>query len=843
MTATASSAQARAARRLRVLAAPAAVVLAASLPLAAPAAAAPVPAAPAPARPAAPVTPVTPGLPATVSADALPTVQVDGVVWAQVVVGQRVYVTGSFANARPAGSAPGKDLTPRANLLAFDLSTGELVSSWAPTLNAQGLAIAASPDGRRLYVGGDFTTVDGQARDRLVALDAVTGALVDGFAPGVNARVRAVTAVGDTVYAGGSFTTTGGAARTRLAAFTASDGALTPWAPAADREVFAIVAPPGAGTLVVGGRFKTLAGAPAYGLGAVDLAGGGPAPFAANTVVRNAGPDAAIYSLSSDGSRVYGSGYVYGPGGNLENTFAADARTGALAWANGCLGDTYDVAPAGGVLYAAGHPHQCSAIGAFPESRPRRWQRAQATTTAPSPSGRRNSSGSFSGRPAPELLHWLPSLEGGKVTGQNQAAWAVDAADGYVVLGGEFPKVNGAAQQGLVRFRARDAAPNAAGPLGYDTLTPVTTSPRPGTVSLRWTSAWDRDDASLTYEVLRSAGGARPEVVATQEGASSWWRRPALVASDDAAPGGAVSYRVRVTDPDGNTITSTASTVTVIAAPPPPPPAPPIPGPQPPPEAQPPAPQPPAPPAPGQPQPPAPPAPQPPAPPAPSQPVPPATPAASARDAFSRQATGSWGTADAGGPWALRGPGSAFAVRDGAGTITVAPRKGVEADLTGVSVKDVDASVTFGGTAGSYAALVVRRTNPGTDYRLQLRGFDDDSVELSLRRRSGGAETVLSTTTLPPGTSSENRALRVRLVVTGPGSTGPTAQLRAAAWPVDAPAPATWQLSAEDDVPGLAAPGGVGVAAYRSGLVGTGATVTVDDLAVGDAALGVLVRP
>src|SRR3954447_20309755 len=48
-----------------------------------------------------------PGTPATVSADRLPTWQVNGVVWSQVVVGNTVYVTGSFTQARPPGVAAG----------------------------------------------------------------------------------------------------------------------------------------------------------------------------------------------------------------------------------------------------------------------------------------------------------------------------------------------------------------------------------------------------------------------------------------------------------------------------------------------------------------------------------------------------------------------------------------------------------------------------------------------------------------------------------------------------------------------------------------------------------------
>src|SRR5438105_2504020 len=88
--------------------------------------------------------PVDPSLPETVSAAALPTVQINGVVWAQVIVGNRVYATGQFSRARPAGAALGTNETPRSNILAYDLTTGALVTSWAPTMNAQGLRLPAS---------------------------------------------------------------------------------------------------------------------------------------------------------------------------------------------------------------------------------------------------------------------------------------------------------------------------------------------------------------------------------------------------------------------------------------------------------------------------------------------------------------------------------------------------------------------------------------------------------------------------------------------------------------------------------------------------------------------------
>ena len=48
-----------------------------------------------------PVDPTDPTTPVTVAADPLPTVQIDGVVWSQVVVGNTVYVGGKLHHRPP----------------------------------------------------------------------------------------------------------------------------------------------------------------------------------------------------------------------------------------------------------------------------------------------------------------------------------------------------------------------------------------------------------------------------------------------------------------------------------------------------------------------------------------------------------------------------------------------------------------------------------------------------------------------------------------------------------------------------------------------------------------------
>ena len=78
----------------------------------------------------APTDPTDPASPVTVAADALPAPQINGVVWSQTTVGDTVYVAGKFTNARPAGSAAGVNTVPRSNLLAFSISTGQLLP-WA----------------------------------------------------------------------------------------------------------------------------------------------------------------------------------------------------------------------------------------------------------------------------------------------------------------------------------------------------------------------------------------------------------------------------------------------------------------------------------------------------------------------------------------------------------------------------------------------------------------------------------------------------------------------------------------------------------------------------------------
>ncbi|WP_142457744.1 PKD domain-containing protein [Geodermatophilus aquaeductus] len=517
----------------------------------------------------APVNPADPATPATVTADALPTVQINGVAWAQVVVGNTVFVGGDFSTARPAGAAPGVAETPRSNLLAYDIRTGELITSFAPTLDGQVLALAASPDGSRLYVGGDFGRVNGQVRTRIAAFNAATGQLVADFRPAVSGQVSAIAATNSTVYLGGTVTAVGSVARTRLAAVSAATGALTAWAPQPGGTANQIMAMTLAGTnqVVIAGRFSSLNGTATSGVGAVDATSGATRPFAVGQLITNQGPNAAIYSLATSNGVVYGTGYDFGGPGNLEDTFAARADGGQAVWFSDCRGDHYSVYATSTVVYTASHAHDCANIGGFPEQQPRVHMFGNALSAAATGTVQRiselRSNTRLVGQPAPSYLPWDPDFIAGTYTGQFQAGWSVSGNGDYVVFGGEFPTVNGVGQQGLVRFAVPALAPNRVGPATSKPFA-LTTTMVPGAVRLTWPSVTDRDNENLTYRVYRDSDTAAPVCEATRP--TRWWDLPTFGCVDTTASAGSHRWLVTVSDPAGNKLSSAWVTGTVPAA-------------------------------------------------------------------------------------------------------------------------------------------------------------------------------------------------------------------------------------------------------------------------------------
>ena len=124
-------------------------------------------------------------------------------------VGDRIFVGGSFTTVseRPfAGAAT----HAQPFIAAYDLENNDFIDSWRPTLDDAVWALEAH-DGK-LIVGGEFNSVNGTAREGLVALDPITGAIDPTFQASIanvgtnfEGSVRDLEVVGDEIYVVGDY--------------------------------------------------------------------------------------------------------------------------------------------------------------------------------------------------------------------------------------------------------------------------------------------------------------------------------------------------------------------------------------------------------------------------------------------------------------------------------------------------------------------------------------------------------------------------------------------------------------------------------------------------------------
>ncbi len=499
------------------------------------------------------------GTPVTAGATALPTAQINGVVWTQQIVGDRVFVGGSFTAARPAGTDVGSaSEVPRANIMAYNIVTGELDTTFAPVLNGQVKAMALSPDKSVLYVSGQFTTVDGVSRYRVAAFNTTTGALL-AFQPTINASVNGIYATDDRIYVVGSFTTVGGVARDGAASILLAGTKTTDFNPiVAGGDPRTVVTSPDGSKVVLGGNFTTVngTGTPGYGLAMVTSDTGASLPLPVNSIVRDASTNASIMSLVATNDGFYGGGYTYNrTDGNLEGMFRSDWN-GNLVFLEDCHGDTYNVYPTDSVIYTAGHAHYCGNVGGFLQ--PTNWNfwRGLAWSNSVDGTVSREHMGyfNFEGQPRPSLLDFFPDFTVGTYTGLSQGPWEVTGDGRYVIYGGEFLKVNNTGQQGLVRFANPSVATSKMRP-EIDTSTyKLTFTPMSGgRVLVGWPATWDRDNENLTYQVYRNS----VKVYQTQA-MSRFYSLPHLSFIDTGLVSGqAYDYSLKVFDPDGNAVWTT----------------------------------------------------------------------------------------------------------------------------------------------------------------------------------------------------------------------------------------------------------------------------------------------
>lgn len=349
----------------------------------------------------------------------------------------------------------------RRGIARFDLPSGQL-SSWAPTLGPSyepGVVFALAFDASQqaVFAGGYFRAVnDAQTSYHLTALRASDGEKLPAWTAGIVGTVYALAldTQAQRLYLGGSLSTVGGQARTGLAAVNPTSGALLTWNPVVSSNIGTAVRTiqldTQRNTLYVGGRLNGISGEPRIRFAAVDTSIG--TATALSVPIGRDTPGTArkvtTIALSPDRGRV-----ILG-GENLvlehrRNCLAAlDVETGLVTDWNpdlrgGLIDDpnrpdlarinTMALHHASGKLYvvATGVRYFGGQDLGF-----RRLFSIDITTGAPG--------------------SWSPEISSPSGVSSSIRSLLVDNDNDHLYIGGTFASANGQARRNLVRYRLTD---------------------------------------------------------------------------------------------------------------------------------------------------------------------------------------------------------------------------------------------------------------------------------------------------------------------------------------------------------------------------------------------------
>lgn len=219
----------------------------------------------------------------------------NGTVRTAVVSNNRLYIGGDFTYVGP----------ETGSTVQIDPVTGQPVPP-APFTN--GSIATMIPDGAGgWYVGGSFSSILGVPKANLAHL--LADHTVAAWDPNPNSAVYFLARIGSTIFAYGGFTSIGGQSRNTMGAVDAVTGIATAWAPApANNTVQAFAA--SANWVYIGGGFSSVGGQPRNYVAQLD-------PITGNATNWNPNPAGGVFpwvnGLATSGSTVYVSGGFTGP--------------------------------------------------------------------------------------------------------------------------------------------------------------------------------------------------------------------------------------------------------------------------------------------------------------------------------------------------------------------------------------------------------------------------------------------------------------------------------------------------------------------------------------------------
>jgi hypothetical protein len=348
----------------------------------------------------------------------LPTWQAHGRVSALAIAHGIVYLGGSFTVLESHGT---RKTVTRQRLAAIDEATGA-PTAWNPDVNGPVQAIRVI--GKRVYVGGSFTSIGGARVRNLAAVGRTSGRVVAGFRASVNGTVDALAASATTLYVGGSFSAIDGSARANLGAVALGGGALdTSWRVTANGTVHTLLDAHSLKRVFIGGKFTRI-----DAVSRTDLASVGEKRGALRTWA--SAPLGQVWSLALGGSTALYAGVGGHEGGQLDSF---DPGSGALRWNRFADGDVQAVSVNGNTVFAGGHFMNACATnqgGGSP------W-----VCTVPVARNR-----FFATDTSGAILPWDPN--GNALYG----VWALRSDIGHIVAGGDFTIVDGVHQARFAEF-------------------------------------------------------------------------------------------------------------------------------------------------------------------------------------------------------------------------------------------------------------------------------------------------------------------------------------------------------------------------------------------------------
>jgi Domain of unknown function (DUF5122) beta-propeller len=292
-----------------------------------------------------------------------PSWMANGRLFVQAQAGNTMYIGGNFTQVRSTPKGVAGPKIKVTDLGAIDVTTGVGVKTFHPAISLTGgnsylRALAASPDGSRLYIGGRFDMVDGVPAYNLAAIDLSTGLADPTFVPYVGTTKGTVNTIlvspdGSKVYIGGAFGAVNGTTLKNLALLHPDGSVDATWNPRAKGNVRTLTFATDGATVFAGGAFTAIDGVARVTVARINATTGALDPWTipANTIST---PQTA-WSLVATSTRLFGG---FGRKPNFAQAFRLDnGNSGNSVWKVSTVGNVQKVllSDDGSKLFAGGH--------------------------------------------------------------------------------------------------------------------------------------------------------------------------------------------------------------------------------------------------------------------------------------------------------------------------------------------------------------------------------------------------------------------------------------------------------------------------------------------------------